>query len=501
MDGPGTRQLQPPGAGDGGSSGPPGGGGNRPPPENRPQVNRVGSSYTQKRSLQVVSKITAALSIIGSAFIIYDIMVRDKKQRKFVQNQILLALSAVDICSSIWIFIGHWAIPEIFSSNRQPGASGNTQTCAAQGFFIQMGLAVPWYNAALALYYLLMLNHGRRLPVRIQKMAPAFWGMPLLFGLATAVAGLCLDLFNYFPAFNFCWISGFPVFCDGAFDFKDRENPGISCQRGDNAQIYRLAFGYIPLWTAFTFMCIAFVLVFWQVRHQEAKTKRWSQQWMTGNVGSSALAQSESRTYKKRRTSSLMSGSNSRELVDADVNRQISLDDNLKNDKCEGDSKVEAGKMGKGSGEAESDFEEDQVKTTTSESEECKTEEVHAQAEEEGDSNSTNPEIESKYGQAQDELEQGQADSRTMLRSSSSRGQSNSASAPQSVRVAMQSLCYVGAFFLTWTFPFVSTLQSEFSNTKKQYWLELMVAIFLPLQGFFNCLVYVRPRFLNRKKS
>jgi len=62
-------------------------------------------------------------------------------------------------------------------------------------------------------------------------------------------------------------------------------------------------------------------------------------------------------------------------------------------------------------------------------------------------------------------------------------------------QVATQGLCYFGAFVVTWFFPFVTTIleNTGIDNIPVLFGL----AISLPLQGFMNWLVYIRPRALD----
>jgi hypothetical protein len=73
----------------------------------------------------------------------------------------------------------------------------------------------------------------------------------------------------------------------------------------------------------------------------------------------------------------------------------------------------------------------------------------------------------------------------------------------QSKQVAHQALAYVGAFFLTWIFGTIARLmqQSKEDVSKSYRPLLLLQTIFFPLQGFFNALVYLRPRFVQYREA
>jgi len=62
-------------------------------------------------------------------------------------------------------------------------------------------------------------------------------------------------------------------------------------------------------------------------------------------------------------------------------------------------------------------------------------------------------------------------------------------------KVATQSYFYVGGFLMVWLFPTTNRLLAFWN--KKYFPLTVLHAIFSPLQGFVNFVVYVRPRFIS----
>jgi hypothetical protein len=70
----------------------------------------------------------------------------------------------------------------------------------------------------------------------------------------------------------------------------------------------------------------------------------------------------------------------------------------------------------------------------------------------------------------------------------------------QSKRLAIQALYYVGAFFAAWIFPTIYQLAFVTRSTNP-FWLVFICVISIPVQGFFNLLVFVRPKFLRYQKD
>ena len=128
---------------------------------------------------------------------------------------------------------------------------------------------VPLYNAALSLYYLLMIRHNWTEEQMRQLRIPVH-GTILAFGIGTSIAGLPLTLYN--NSNLWCWQNQYPIGC-----LESSQNHGVTtCQRGDNAlSIYRWAFFYAPLWCAIGFATIAMILVFCKVHSLEVKSERF----------------------------------------------------------------------------------------------------------------------------------------------------------------------------------------------------------------------------------
>ena len=59
--------------------------------------------------------------------------------------------------------------------------------------------------------------------------------------------------------------------------------------------------------------------------------------------------------------------------------------------------------------------------------------------------------------------------------------------------VAMQEIYFSGAYFLTWTFVYVYVVINTFFDAQPD-WLWILNAIFMPSQGLYNLIVYLRPR-------
>lgn len=66
----------------------------------------------------------------------------------------------------------------------------------------------------------------------------------------------------------------------------------------------------------------------------------------------------------------------------------------------------------------------------------------------------------------------------------------------KSKNVVIQAWLFVGALYVTWFFTTITRIYGVVMG-KNNFVLLVLMAIFFPLQGFFNCLVYLRPRYLR----
>jgi hypothetical protein len=217
----------------------------------------------QQKALAVVPKFTSFLSLMAQLWIIADFSHSEKK-RGSVYHRLMAALSLVGFFRATGLFLSTWPMPA-----EQPFVFGNVgtlATCKFQGFLIQFGLSAPMYVAMLCVYYWLAIRHGwseRRIG-RIERYMHIF---PWVCGIATAVTGLMLDLYN--PGGFYCWIAPFPDGCD-----RDSEIP---CVRGEHSNMYRLGLYYAPLWLCFGVVLYCLGSVYLGMRREEMRTLKYRQ--------------------------------------------------------------------------------------------------------------------------------------------------------------------------------------------------------------------------------
>jgi len=214
-------------------------------------TNTMGNfTASQELALVVVPTVSGILSLLSSLYIIV-IVAKSTNKRGKVYHRLLFGMSVCDFLVSLGFVFSKWPVPIDSDTNAM---------CNAQGFFIQLSLAVVLYNLSLATYYLLVVRYEWK-ENRLQKIEPYMHASALIVGLSTSLAGVFLELYN--PAILWCWIASFPEGCNGE-----------ECKRGQHAVIYRWAIFYGPIWVAIFAAAAIMCAMYLTVRKQETLGNR-----------------------------------------------------------------------------------------------------------------------------------------------------------------------------------------------------------------------------------
>ena len=215
-------------------------------------------SETQARALSVLPHIMGIPSIIGSAFIVQQVL-RSPRRRGRIYHRLLCSMSAMDFIFAVKHFLGIWPAPD--GTPNAWGAVGTTATCDAAGFAGQgSGLSSILYKGSLTVYFLLTIRFGWS-ETQIKTLEPSMHVVAMVIGWGTAIAALPLELYNSIGIT--CWIGGLPPGCTD------------DCVRGRNAWIYRWAFFHAFLWAIFFFVVVAMIAMYRMVRQQEKDVAKY----------------------------------------------------------------------------------------------------------------------------------------------------------------------------------------------------------------------------------
>ena len=147
-------------------------------------------SETIKKVAVWIPRGTGTISALGSLAIICSLWSRNNSLS--VPNfRFLFVLSIVDVINSLSLAVSSAAIPK----GEYYGAIGNNATCSLQGFMVQFGTAVPYYNASICLFSYLTIIHKRTPENFSETFEPYCHALGILFPLLTAFVVL-IDLWG-----------------------------------------------------------------------------------------------------------------------------------------------------------------------------------------------------------------------------------------------------------------------------------------------------------------
>eukprot|EP00980_Cylindrotheca_fusiformis_P000742 scaffold174_cov98-Cylindrotheca_fusiformis.AAC.11 len=231
----------------------------------------------QQAALAWILRMSGLLSAIGSSLILWDVFVASKKRnrnrRHTMLHQLVCGMSIFDVCSSIGNMFSTLPIPEYqhfeSSSTSIPtgvyGAKGNSATCTAQGFFLQLGYTSAFYNLVLTVYYVLVIKKGMR-ETKIQRLKYWFHVPTLLTGFGLAFAGIPY----YDSIFLLCHIPPavdiprWGASGDDSLSITSTETNGLLT-----------VFSIVPISIVFIVGGINMIVIYLHVRKQDEAANRW----------------------------------------------------------------------------------------------------------------------------------------------------------------------------------------------------------------------------------
>lgn len=155
-----------------------------------------GLTLTKERALAICPKISAAISIPCSCYIIYEVIHDHRTRGTSPVQRALAAMSCIDIMASSAWFLSTWAVP---SDSGFAYASGNRTSCNFQGFLLQLAIGAPLYNSSLALFYLLMIKM-RWSNLQLAKIERWVHIFIMSFTWGTSILLLKLEQYNHIAA-------------------------------------------------------------------------------------------------------------------------------------------------------------------------------------------------------------------------------------------------------------------------------------------------------------
>jgi len=199
----------------------------------------AGANTKAKRAaLAWLPRMMAIMSLVGSAYIILDVMYLNKRRRKKLFGQLMVTLSTFDLFGSTAYALTTIPLPK---EDFIYGSHGNEATCKAQGFFIQVGTISAYLNVSLSVYYFCTINLAWT-ESKMMKVRPWLFACPIIIGFALAFAGI--------PFYG-----NAILWCNNSADYWPD----------------------IPVAIAIFLVTVIMSNVCWHVHKQEKASKRWRQ--------------------------------------------------------------------------------------------------------------------------------------------------------------------------------------------------------------------------------
>eukprot|EP00980_Cylindrotheca_fusiformis_P000744 scaffold174_cov98-Cylindrotheca_fusiformis.AAC.13 len=233
----------------------------------------------QQAALAWTLRMAGLLSAFGSSLIIWDVFVvsrkRNRNRRLTMLHQLVCGLSFFDVFSSIANMFSTLPIPEYLyaesTSTPRPsgvyGAKGNSATCTAQGFFLQLGYTSAFYNLVLSVYYVLVIKKGMR-ETQLQRLKYWFHVPTLLAGFGLAFAGIPY----YTNIFMFCHI---PPAVEVSSWWTSGGGAESVAYTGAASNGLLTVFSIVPISIVFFVGGVNMIVIYLHVRKQDRAANRW----------------------------------------------------------------------------------------------------------------------------------------------------------------------------------------------------------------------------------
>jgi hypothetical protein len=142
-------------------------------------------------------------------------------------------------------------------------AQGNHQTCTMLGFFTQLGSAVPLYNISLNIYYIYTIIYTKSEKQFTRKIESILHAVSISYPLITASLGACGQFYSELELGLTCWVGDFPIGCE--------EKPGVTCF----GTMIGWIFAGIPFIASAVFLIVSNFIIFHKVNETNRRTLRY----------------------------------------------------------------------------------------------------------------------------------------------------------------------------------------------------------------------------------
>ncbi|CAB9514664.1 expressed unknown protein [Seminavis robusta] len=245
----------------------------------------------------------AALSLLGSIFIIQDILrqgplcannrqcqkkqrtrnrtVQQRSQNTIMCHKIMLGLSISDTITSTMYLLGTVLVPH----GQAWGAHGTRETCTMQGFLIwYFNPCSRMYSGTLAICYVLMVRYAWTEDQLARWFVQlALLGFPHVIAILVALPLLIDQSFN-FDQVSVCGPSTYPTWCKRFATPETVQDGQVVCIRGGHLSVGGTKVGTtafkimapIDMYLAGIIITVSMMVLYWTVRAREWRNRRYA---------------------------------------------------------------------------------------------------------------------------------------------------------------------------------------------------------------------------------
>lgn len=443
---------------------------------------------SQIAALAILPKISSPLSFFGSSAILAECFYFDRSRLQRVHHRILCLMAGVDLLESLWNFVGAWAVPK---DSAEEFAKGNDMTCKAQGFFLQLSLASVTLNVFISWYYLLVIRYSWSEEKIKAKAEPWFYGVSLLLGFGTSIAGLALNLYHP-DGRSWCYI------------VPPTDDPDTI----NLFKLYRWVFFWGPIFVCSLMIVVNTMLLIVTVRNIE----KASMKYLSHFYEASALKKKRFENKKKQFWKTLRRGEEKNKNHDPENSRRMAeLKRKLEEVKAKNTASTPTTDLQSRDTTSVLQLRAKKKNTKTKKPRdsnhnvldnngEPRRNEYHDLRDKQGGSDKFSVLDSRNRGTAFEEGREDSIKSLTIKSASIKRGEKTKRKKRSKTRiVSEQSFFYLLAFFLTFGWIIINSFL-YFADKKVPYFLLVGQFFFDPLQGFLNFLVYIRPSFIAHRR-
>jgi len=463
--------------------------------------------------IALIPIITGSVSTISSSLIIYLIFL-SKSKLSTIYHRILFGMSCADIIGSITMALSTLPMPEINVCTDNGDYEwdavriGNIQTCQAQGFFQRFGLTTMYtYNLILCFYYTCVIVFGMRENQIRKRLEPFFHIIPILTGVAHAIIPLLFNLYQANGIMPWCTV------------LNTRTSPNkCPLLRQQQEEVLSSIILRIPvlLFSFFFFIVIVcFGLIIWKTTRIDREISRYTQQQahiyeddasdqiITTNQYNGEDVENDNENGNRISSIRSNNDNNVNNNLSNNISSSSNNNNNISNNISNNIRNSNSNNKSNSSNTKSSNNNKNLVTTTLSH------EQYNSVTSNNNDDHADNHDDSINNNAINDItiISRDQEDHNTTSSARGPRARSDETHNflhvverhhPTTKIIVKQAAAYIVSFIITLFFPEMSGLIG--SMTAQQTWLVYAIVIFLPLQGFWNFLIFVGHKIYNYKR-